>query len=219
MTNQIDSVGQDRRPWHEGIQSREEQFQLKRMAVLRTAAQTFNEIGFHQTSINDLARRLNVTKPMLYYYIGSKDDILFECNRLALENLADALAYARANGKTGIERLRLFLIGYVEMVTEDYGTCLVLYGNEIQSDEHRAKLRAAHRDVQVHAQELIAEGIADGSIAACDPKYTALTLFGALNWIPHWYRQGGQLTPHEIAEQFIAIFLAGLLPRDPRPAL
>ena len=39
------------------------------MAVLRTAAQLFNERGFHATSLDDIAERLNVSKPTLYYYI------------------------------------------------------------------------------------------------------------------------------------------------------
>jgi AcrR family transcriptional regulator len=36
--------------------------------VWRTAAQGFNEKGFHATSLDEVAGRLNITKPTLYYY-------------------------------------------------------------------------------------------------------------------------------------------------------
>src|SRR5688500_7135341 len=64
--------------WGYEVQNKEEQSALKRLAILRTAAQLFNERGFYATSLNDLATLLNVTKPSLYYYVKSKDDILLQ---------------------------------------------------------------------------------------------------------------------------------------------
>ena len=51
----------------------------KREAVLRTAVQLFLEQGYHRTTLNEVAERLNITKPALYNYFRSKDEILFEC--------------------------------------------------------------------------------------------------------------------------------------------
>ncbi len=51
----------------------------KREAVLRTAVQLFLEQGYHGTTLNDVAERLNITKPALYNYFRGKDEILYEC--------------------------------------------------------------------------------------------------------------------------------------------
>jgi len=62
-------------------------------------------------------------------------------------------------------------------------------------------------------RRLIREGVADQSIASCDPKMTAFALAGALNWIAHWYRENQALKPLEVAQTFVAFFDAGLKPR------
>lgn len=54
---------------------------------LWTAAQALYEIGFHNTSLDDIARRLNVTKPTIYCNVRNKEEILFECVRIGLEML------------------------------------------------------------------------------------------------------------------------------------
>ena len=75
---------------------REQERALKREAVLRAAARAFSEQGFHRTSLDDVAERLNVTKPTIYHYVRSKDEILFECVRIGLERLDSASAQAEA---------------------------------------------------------------------------------------------------------------------------
>ncbi|MGD9021410.1 MAG: helix-turn-helix domain-containing protein, partial [Lysobacterales bacterium] len=71
--------------WGEQVPTRGEQHAMKRRAILRTAAILFSEKGFRETSLNDIADALNVTKPSLYYYVKNKDDILFQCLFSALE--------------------------------------------------------------------------------------------------------------------------------------
>src|SRR5688572_1836138 len=57
----------------------------KRLAVLRTAAELFVTRGFHCTKLTDVAERLNITKPAIYYYFASKDEILLGCTQVALD--------------------------------------------------------------------------------------------------------------------------------------
>ena len=57
-------------------------------------------------------RRMGVSKPFLYYYLKNKEDILFECSRIATEQLHAVLEEVRAGRGTGWERLRLLFRGY-----------------------------------------------------------------------------------------------------------
>ncbi|HEY7413888.1 MAG TPA: TetR/AcrR family transcriptional regulator [Ktedonobacteraceae bacterium] len=202
--------------WTQEIQGREEeQRQLKRAALLRTAARIFNKMGFHQTTLVDLAKALNVTKPTLYSYIKSKDDILLECQRLALEQFQGVVELAQEHGATGLERLRYFFFQYAELATQDFGICILLFGDQQLNEENRLTLRAERRELDRAVRHLIEEGIADGSIAPCDPRMTTFALFGAFNWMVHWYQEEGKLSPHQIAEQFLAVFQNGLISRNP----
>jgi AcrR family transcriptional regulator len=201
-------------PWTQGIQGREEQRQLKRQALLRTAARIFNKIGFHQTTLDDLAKALNVSKPALYHYVKNKDEILLECARLGAEHMQEALALASEQGTTGLEKLRFLFSRYAEVISEDFGACLILSRNQVLVEEDRSELRARLLELDLAVRRIIEEGIADGTIAPCDPKLTTFALFGAFNWIAQWYQKEGQFSPQQIAEQFLAVFENGLLPRN-----
>ena len=84
---------------------REQQREAKRQAVLQAAAQLFNERGFHATSLDDIAARLNVTKPTLYYYVKNKDEILLQCVRQGLDMMLEGIAASRAAGGKAIDQL------------------------------------------------------------------------------------------------------------------
>ena len=60
---------------------------LKRDAVILAAARAFRERGYHNTSLDDLAASLEVTKPTLYLYVPNKEAILFECFRAGLAQI------------------------------------------------------------------------------------------------------------------------------------
>jgi len=201
--------------WSSEIQNRDEQHRLKRMALLRTAARAFNESGFHQTSLNDLAKRLNVTKPTLYHYIKNKDEILFACQQMALERMQEMLDNVENSGKNGLEKLKLFMRHYAEVVVEDFGICMIMSGDQPLDDQSRGLISEQREVLDGAIRDLITQGIDDGSIAPCDPKLATFALFGAFNWIAHWYTDTGSYTPFEIADQFVEIFEHGLQTRSP----
>ncbi len=64
-----------RSPWLKP-EKRAQQRELKRDAVLRACLQSFNQRGFHATSLDDVAASLNVTKPTFYHYFAIKDVLL-----------------------------------------------------------------------------------------------------------------------------------------------
>lgn len=188
----------------------------KREAVLRVAAQIFNEKGFHATSLDEVAERLHVTKPTLYYYVKNKDEILFECVNIGLQMLEEAVDRERARGGTAIDQLRAAMRSYVEIVTQDFGMCLIRVGEDPLPPEGQRKLRKFKAKLDHQFRELVQQGILEGSIVDCDPKIAAFTLAGALSWIGRWYRPDGPLQPQEIADQCIALLTHGLVRTDGR---
>ena len=92
-----DAEGPAASPWAP-VSHREQQREAKRQAVLQAAAQLFNERGFHATSLDDIAARLNVTKPTLHYYVKNKDEILLQCVRQGLDMMLAGIEASRAAG-------------------------------------------------------------------------------------------------------------------------
>ena len=204
--------------WADQTLDRDEQYRLRREALLRTAARAFNETSYHTTSLDELARRLNVTKPTLYYYIKDKDDILFECQRIGFEYIKGALSEAETGSEPGGAKLARFLSRFAELMTTDFGACLVRTGLKPLKPESRRKLAVFAEQLDHTLLNLISTGIKDRSIRPCDPKLMAYAIFGGFNGIAHWYRADGPLDPKQISSAFIDLFLRGLAPDSPSPA-
>lgn len=196
--------------WGFGVQDSGEQFALKRLAILRAAARLFNRRGYYGTSLDLLARELKVTKPSLYYYLESKDDILLQILNVGMLQIDPAIDDAKRNGKDGLDKLRLFVRAYVLAMTGEFGKCMVISGLAPLTPDSRDKLLPAYRRIDRAVRSMIREGIRDGSVAPCDPKMAAFAMFGAMHLIPYWYRPEGQLGPDEIAEAQLALFENGL---------
>jgi AcrR family transcriptional regulator len=203
-------------PWGPA-RGREQQRALKREAVLRTAAQLFNEKGYAASTLDEVAERLGVSKPTVYYYAESKDAILLECVRIGLEMLQTAVRAVDAQGGRAIDKLVAAMRQYAEIATLDFGMCVIRVGEESLPPESRRKVRHMKAGLDREFRELIRLGIEEGSIAPCDPKLAAFTLAGALSWIARWYRPDGPLTPEAIADQCIHVLLLGLCSDATRP--
>lgn len=96
----------------------------KYQAVLVAAARLFCEQGFHAAALDDVADRLRVSKPTLYYYVRSKKALVAACAAQGLENALQAMQKA-VEGQTPSARLCACLRAYAHAVATDFGWCMV----------------------------------------------------------------------------------------------
>jgi AcrR family transcriptional regulator len=185
----------------------------KRDAVIRTAARAFDERGYHNTSLDDIAAALGVTKPTVYYYVPNKEQLLFECFRAGLEPIRSALRRAEEASGTGRERLREVVRDYAMAIASEYGWCMVRAEHQDLGDDLSGQVKALKSEIDRGIRRLLQAGLADGSIAVGDPKLAAFAIAGALNWIAHWYRPGRSLSPAQVADAFVQFLENGLAPR------
>jgi AcrR family transcriptional regulator len=191
---------------------RESERAAKREAVLLAAVRMFNQRGFHATSLDDVAASLGISKPLIYHYLGAKDQVLFECMRIGLEQLRAAAQEGASMPGTGMDRLKRFLRRYAECIMEDFSRCVIRTGDEVLSPEIRPSFRALKSEIDQAMRKLIADAAADGSAKVADVKMTAFAFAGALSWTARWHEPEGKLQPAEIAEQLVEILTRGILP-------
>lgn len=204
--------------WNTGIPGSTELRDAKRDAVLREAAAAFNKRGYHGTSLDDIAQRLNVTKPALYYYFPNKQAMLKACFDQAMEAAFDNLERARQQGGSGREKLRIALtdlLGY--FIGEHSIAITVLEEGSLSPEDFRA-VKAERRRFEHALRSLVREGIRDGSIVRCDPKPVVLAMLGALSWVPRWYKPDGGWTQAQIST-LMAELLERMVSSDPAPRL
>jgi len=191
---------------------------VKREAVIRAAARAFNQKGYHNTSLDDIAAALDVTKPTVYYYVSNKEELLFECFLAGVEQIRAAFRDVRQLEVCARERLNAVLRHYAQAVASEFGWCMVRTEDLDLSPAMSAHIKALKSEVDQGIRRLIREGLQDGSIHPCDPKMTAFAIAGALNWIAHWFRENQPMTAAQIADAFVTVFENGLLPRTAEAA-
>ncbi len=204
----------DHSPWLP-FESRRRARDEKREAVLRTAVQLFLEQGYHRATLNEVADRLNITKPALYNYFRSKEDILFECWTIGQERVEDRIAEIEAFRESGLATLRMLVRAYAVIMASTFGASLVRFNAADLTEANQKVTLAGKRRIDRAFRKAIKQGIADGSIKSCDVKLTAFAILGALNWIGHWYKPDGALSPDQIADDFAVRLTADIAKRSP----
>lgn len=190
----------------------------KRTAILRTAAQLFAARGYEATSLDTIADQMGMHKATLYHYVDSKESILYQCLVHSFGDLEDVLSRMADPGTPVLERLRLFVHSLAQAQNNDFGRCLVLVGSRPLEMTSDGGIRAFQRRLDTTVRELVAAGIADGSIRPCDPALFGALLFGALNWVPRWHRETGRLSLAQVVDGFLDMLLLGVASGAPARA-
>jgi AcrR family transcriptional regulator len=213
MMETLDQPVNRREPW-KAFQARQRSMLVKRDAVLRTAAHLFLEHGYQKSSMSLLAKQLKVTKPALYYYFRNKEEILVECYRVGIAHIENLLKETSENQGTGLRKLFMYVETYaISIVSYDFGRCVAMLDESELSPATRREVRTMKRRMDLTLRGYVEEGIADGSIAPCNPKLVSFAIAGAINWIGTWYHPEGDLRPNEIATEFARILTGGLGPQ------
>jgi len=198
------------KPHGQAFASRRRDPVTKREAVLKTAAELFLEKSYGRTSLNDVARRLNITKPAIYHYFHNKEDILLGCYGWGTKLIEESVSELAEHDGTGLEKVEAFIYSYANVMTVNFGRCVMRLDEGDLSPEARTKVRASKRKIDRRLRSFIQAGIEDHSIAPCDAKIAAFAIAGALNWICMWYEPEGALSAEEISSQFASTLTRGL---------
>ena len=175
----------------------------RRGAILDAAARAFARHGHAGTSIREIAADAGVQPSSLYYFFPSKDDIYEAVYQRGVERILDAVEQSVSRATDPWDRMQRAATAHLEALLQegDYNT---LVANIAPKGDGRLELRLVrHRD---QYEALFAGLVQDLPLPPeVDRKLFRLTLLGALNGVPSWYRPGG-IAPESIAVAMIAMF-------------
>jgi AcrR family transcriptional regulator len=179
-------------------------------SLLAVAVTVFNERGYDGTSMEDLSRRLGISKSSIYHHVDSKEDLLGMALDRALDGLFEVADRVKAGDQPAIERLEQLVRGSVRVLAErlPYVTLLLrAHGNT--ATERRALVR--RREFDEIVADLVKQAERDGDIRPdVDPGVTARLLFGMVNSLVEWYRPGRAAVDDGLAHAVCTVAFDGL---------
>ena len=176
------------------------------------AAQIFHEQGYDATSMNDLAKALDITKAGLYYYIESKEDLLFRIINFGLDWLDKEVIVPAKQLLDAEERLRFII--------QSHGGELIkgVHAIPILTDETSSLSPKLRKQVEKRKRvyfDLVRKTLMDlkqqGKLQDVDVTVATFSLFGMLLWLPRWYKRGGYLSANQTLDQVTKLYFGGLL--------
>ena len=179
--------------------------------IIRTAAKMFASKGYHATTIDEIAKELGITKPSIYYYVKNKEEILREIIggiREPMEKVAEVGKLDRP-AKEKLEMIIRMLTTYAAERKEM--TLIALEQNNVLPKRSRDMLNRRMKEVDRVLQQVLKEGIEEGTFATDDIKITSYAISAVAIFIYRWYNSAGTYTSEQIADQFIHLLKNGLI--------
>ncbi len=181
--------------------------------VAAAALRVFHRQGYASSSVGDIAQELGILKGSLYYYINSKEDLLFaicdQVHRDVSRILEEALA---SEQKSPLDRFAAYVRAQTIYNAENVELITVYYRDlERLSEQRLNDIRKRQRAHVSMLADLIAEGQKQGEIYAdVAPGIAVRTVLSTIIWIYTWYRPKGKAKPEEIADFTVRYALHGL---------
>ena len=180
--------------------------------IIAAAAKVFKEKGYHAATTRDIAAEVGIQQATLYYYISSKEELLYLVVREPIVRLfhqVEEIVKASVPTRTKIERA---IHAHLAAFDENYPHMFV-YVQELPNliDTLQDKIRESPAHYQHLWEAILQQGIAAGELRAdLDVTAMVLMIMGMCNWLHRWYRKGGRLDTETLARQYARAILDGI---------
>jgi len=187
---------------------------LRKQMIIDAAVKVFHQKGYRSATLDDVAHELGLTKPAIYHYVSSKEDLLSQIYLQCLESFFDTIYEVTGMDLSPSEKLKTYVYRHLNtVVMENLPIFAIFHSEENQlAKKDFQKIRKAKRKFTKAVENIIIEGMAQGHFRQVNPKLQANAIIGMCNWLYRWYKPGqSSFTPDEIVDQFTNLVENGLL--------
>ncbi len=179
--------------------------------IQQIAARLFKQKGFEATTMRDIASAMDIEAASLYHHIKSKEEILENICFGMADKFITALKEVNDIYFDAEKRLQMAIQFHVQIMTDNLDESAVFL-NEWRSlpEPLLSKFIKLRDQYENEFRVIVTDGIHEDIFDQTDPKFAALTILSAVNWIYQWYNPQGGKSPGEIANQLSTFILTGL---------
>ena len=190
-------------------------YEVKRQEIIDQAAALFAKQGYAATGIAELGEVAGLAKGALYYYIGSKENLLVEIQDRVLGPLLTAARRIAALDEDPVLRLRLLsetLLGNI-LARLDH---IWVYEHDYRHlrGSNRARLLRQRREFEKIVLDLLTEAMASGAFRNLDPRLAMLQFLNLHNHTYQWAHRDGQWDAEFLSREYCTTLFSGFCSTD-----
>lgn len=180
------------------------------------SAQLIARRGYHATSTTELCEANGVGKGALYYYIGSKEQLLVAIHDRVMDEVLLGAGRVAQVGGSAAARLAMLGDELLDVIAR-YPDHVWVFLHEFPAltGDNATQFRTRRREYERHVEDVLHDGIATGEFRALDVGSTARAWLGMHNYTYLWLKRSGRYSAAEVAALFADIFIRGIA--EPAP--
>jgi AcrR family transcriptional regulator len=179
--------------------------------LLEKAVELFSNGGYRETSLQDVADKLGITRPLFYYYFETKEELLWRIIGHLGDHLLESALPIGASDDSPSTKLRRLLETHVEVLLSNLGAFRIYFAERhLLKDVRDRRLKRGEGAYQTLISEVIADGQKLGEFRDGDPATLTRLLTGMANSVTRWYVPTGSLSVDELVTMVADCAVAGV---------
>lgn len=182
----------------------------RRKRIVKAARSVFAAQGYEAASLEDIAAKAKITKPVLYDHFESKEDlyvkVLEDASGELLDALLETLEGPASDPRARVVRALDFLAGWISSHTDHWR---LLFREPVGP----RRIVRAHREVRVKASSALAQELLGAKAGGRDPERVEMTselLAGAMHALTEWWYHHRDVRPQKLREVAVSVLWDGL---------
>ncbi|WP_260287156.1 TetR/AcrR family transcriptional regulator [Peribacillus aracenensis] len=171
--------------------------------ILKTASECFNNNGFHETSLQDIANAAGISKGGLYYYFPSKEKILFQLHDNVLNVSIEKLKEVIYSDLSLNKKIKSTITNHL-LIISNFQTDIRLLYREIDSlsFELREQIQSKKNEYDHLFRKPFFEVLSDNKFDEEEKKLLFLYIKGALDWTYIWWDSNKDIPFEKLCDYF-----------------
>ncbi|KEI46012.1 TetR/AcrR family transcriptional regulator [Saccharopolyspora rectivirgula] len=186
--------------------------EVRERQILTAAVDVFAARGFHAASMDEISEVAGISKPMIYAYLGAKEELFEACIRKEAERLIEAIGESVVPGSSPEQQLWQGLRGFFAYVNDNRAGWTVLHRQAASLQE---PFISEFLEWRQRATGMIAELLARATERSPQPRRPeqmlpfAAALVGAGESLVEWWFDNPEHTPDGLARRLMNMVWMG----------
>jgi AcrR family transcriptional regulator len=190
----------------------------RRAQLIEVGRSVFAKRGYEATSVEEIAERAKVSKPIVYEHFGGKEGLYAVIVDREVEHIVARIVEALSTGspRERLERAALAFLTYVEERPDGFAVLL----RDLPETKRSGEMPALMYDLASRVGDIFTEQFRKAGYDAKAAPIYAHALVGMVSFVGQWWTESGKRPSAEtVASHLAALAWMGLRHLPRRPAL